>query len=124
MKGYIGLISVLFVGAVGTVIAVTVLLLGLATSRTSFALVQSAQARALADACAEEALQRIRDFVPFSGNGTLTLGSGSCNYTVTRLSGQNRTVSAAGFVGAMVRRVSVSVTQINPTVTAFWQEVP
>lgn len=125
MKGYIGLISVLFVGVVGTVIATTVLLLGLAASRTSFVLVQSSQARAAADACAEEALQKIRDFVPFSGNGTLTLGQGGCNYTVSKLAGQNRTVVAAGFVGGLVRRVSISVTAINPQIIiSSWQEVP
>ena len=124
-RGYIGLISVLFVGVVGTVIATTVLLLGLASSRTSFALVQSNQAKALANACAEEALQQIRDFVPFSGNGTLTMGAGSCNYTVTKLTGQNRTVVSAGLVGTMVRRVSISITAINPQIVASsWQEVP
>ena len=125
MKGYIGLISVLFVGAVGTMIATTVLLLGLASSRTSFAQVQSNQAKALANACAEEALQQVRDFVPFSGNGTLTIGQGSCNYTVAKLTGQNRSVAAAGLVGAVIRRVAVSLTAINPQIIiSSWQEVP
>lgn len=123
-KGYIGLISVLIVAAVAVTVATTVIGLGISSSRSSFAGVQSAQARGLANACAETALQRIRDFLPFSGNGTLTLGQGSCNFTVTRLTGQNRTVVAAGFVGSMVRRVSISVTQINPEILfSSWQEV-
>ena len=122
--GYIGLISVLFVGAIGTVVATTILLLGLAASRTSFAIVQSSQAKALANACAEEGLERIRSFVPFAGNGTLTFATGSCSYTVTKLIGQNRTVESSGIVGSVVRRVNVDVTQINPSITASWQEVP
>jgi len=124
MRGYIGLISVLFVGAVGTVIATTVILLGLASSRSSFAVVQSNQAKAAANACAEEALQRIRDFVPFSGSGTLTLASGSCNYSVTKGTGHNRTVAAAGFVGSVVRRVGITIDTINPAINiTSWQEV-
>jgi len=56
-KGYIGLLTILFIGAAVTTIAVTVLLVGLSTSRSSFAAVQSAAAHGLADACTEEALQ-------------------------------------------------------------------
>lgn len=124
MKGYIGLLSVLFVGAIGTVIAMTVLLLGIASSRTSFALVQSNQAKALANACAEEALQQIRNFLPFSGIGTLTMGQGGCNYSVAKGSGQNRTVTANGFVGSIVRKITISITTINPQIViSSWQEV-
>lgn len=124
MKGYIGLLSVLFVGAVGSVIAAGVILLGLASSRTSFALVQSEQAKALANACAEEALLQIRLFLPYTGVGTLTMDAGSCDYSVTTSGGQNRTVSARGFVGSVMRKVSISVTQIVPSLTASWQEIP
>jgi len=123
-KGYIGLLSVLFVGAIGAVVATTIMLLGLASSRSSLALVQSGQAKALANACAEEGLLQIRTFLPFSGIGTLSMGQGSCNYSVTKGSGQNRTVTANGFVGTIVRKVSVSVTQINPQVLSTWQEIP
>lgn len=125
MKGYIGLLSVLFVGAIGTVIATTIMLLGLASSRSSFALVQSNQAKGLANACAEEALQKIRDFLPYSGIGTLSLGQGGCNYSVTKGTGQNRTVTANGFVGSIVRKINISITTINPqVVVSSWQEVP
>lgn len=122
--GYIGLISVLIVAAVAVTVATTVIGLGMANSRSSFATVQSARAKGLANACAETALQKIRDFLPYSGNGTLTMGQGSCNYTVTKGVGQNRTIVAAGFVGTVVRRVSIGVTQINPVITiGSWQEV-
>lgn len=125
MKGYIGLISVLIVGAVGVAVATAVLLSGIALSRSAFALVQSNQAKALANACAEEGLQKIRDSTPFSGAGTLTIGQGSCSYSVTKGTGQNRTIVAAGLVGTIGRKISVSVTQINPRIViSSWQEVP
>jgi len=79
-RGYIVLITVLVIGAVGVAIAIAVLWLGLGSSKSSFALEQSNHAKALANACAEEALQQIRDSTPFSGTGNLTLGQGWNNY--------------------------------------------
>lgn len=125
MKGYIGLISVLIVGAVGVGLATSILLFSIANTRSSFAMIQSGQARGLVNACAEEALQQIRNFLPYSGSGTLALGQGSCNYSVVKGSGQNRTVTANGYVGSMVRKVSINVTQINPQIIiSSWQEMP
>ena len=122
--GYVALITVLVIGAVGTAIAVSVILLGLGSSRTSFALEQSNQAKALANACAEEALQQIRDSTPFTGTGSLTLGQGTCGYTVVNDGGENRTVTASGTVGTVVRKIKIIVNTINPAINlTSWQEV-
>lgn len=123
--GYVALISVLVVGAVGIAITLSLLLLGLGSVRTSFAVEQSNQAKSLANACTEEALQQIRDATPFTGSGTLTLGQGTCTYTVTSQGGQNRTVAAVGTVGSVVRKNLVIIDKINPSITVVsWQEVP
>ncbi len=116
--------SVLVVGAIGVAITVSLLLLGLGSSRTSFVITQSYQAKALANACVEEALQHIRDSTPFTGNGSLTLGQGTCSYAVTNQGGQNRTVTTSGTVGSVVRKVRIVVSGINPSIViASWQEV-
>ncbi len=123
-KGFIALITVLVIGAVGVAITVSLLLLGLGSSRTSFSLEQSNQAKALANACAEEALQQIRDSIPFEGSGGLTSGQGSCSYTVTKLTGQNRTITASGTVGTIIRKVSIALDKIVPDINiTSWQEV-
>lgn len=123
-RGYITLISVLVVGAVGVTIALSLILLGLGSSRTSFAVEQSNQAKALANACAEEALQQIRDSTPYTGSGNLSLGQGTCSYTVTSQGGQNRTIVSTGTVGTIVRKVKIIITKINPNITvSTWQEV-
>ena len=123
-RGYITLISVLVVGAVGVAIATALLMLGLTSSRTGFALVQSNQAKALANACAEEALQQIRDLTPYVGTGGLSIGSGTCTYTVTSQGGQNRTIASLGTVGTTLRKVEVILDQIYPhLVVVSWQEV-
>ena len=124
-KGYVTLVSVLVVGAVGTAIALSLILLGNGSSRTSFALQQSAQAKGLANACAEEALEQIRGSTSFTGSGNLTLGQGTCSYTVTNTGGTNRTVTASGTVGTIIRKVSISITAIDPLiVVSSWQEGP
>lgn len=123
-RGFITLISVLVVGAVGVAIAFSLLLLGVGNARTSFAIEQSNQAKVLANACAEEALQQIRDSTPFTGSGNLTLGQGTCTYTVTSQSGQNRTITSSGTVGTIIRKVKIIIDKINPAIQAVsWQEV-
>ncbi|GEM_PF-113468 len=123
-NGYIALITVLVTGAVGVAIAVSLLLLGLGSSRTSFSLEQSNQAKALANACSEEALQQIRDSTPFTGTGNLTLGQGTCTYTVTSQGGQNRTITSSGTVGTILRKVKIILDKITPNINiTSWQEV-
>ena len=47
--GYITLLSVLIIGAMGVAITVTLLLLGMSAERSSFAFEQSSHARVFAD---------------------------------------------------------------------------
>ncbi len=123
-RGYIILVTVLVLGALGAAIAVSVIWLGLGGSKSSFALEQSNQAKALATACGEEALQQIRDSMPFAGTGSLTLGQGTCSYTVTSGTGQNRTIVSTGTVGTVIAKVSITINAINPSINiTFWQEV-
>lgn len=124
--GVITLISVLVIGAVGVAITLSLIQLGLGSSRTSFAVEQSNQAKTLANACAEEALQQIRDSSSFTGSGNLTIGQGTCTYTVTNQGGSNRTITASGAVGSVIRKVSITLTvnAINSRITiTSWQEV-
>ncbi|RJO59200.1 hypothetical protein C4546_03165 [Candidatus Parcubacteria bacterium] len=123
-KGYIALLSLIILGAVGSAVAVSVLLLGLNSTRNSLTLNQGEQAKAYANACAEEALQAIRDNPNFSGTVNLVIGSGTCNYTVVNAGGQNRTITTMGSLGVVVRKISIFINQISPTISiSFWQEV-
>lgn len=122
-SGYITLISVLVVGAVSVAIAVSLLLLGLAASRTSHTYQQADQAKALASACAEEGVEQIRTSSAYVGSGALSLGAGTCVYVVTSQGGSNRTINASGTVGGVVRKLSVIINGISPLITvASWQE--
>jgi hypothetical protein len=123
-SGYIALLSVIIVGAIATTIAVTFTLLGVGLSATSFAQEQASQARGLANACLEEGLQQIRSSIVYTGSGNLSIGQGTCSYTVTNLGGSNRLVIASSTVGTIIRKVQTNVTAITPTiVTSSWLEV-
>ena len=124
-SGYAVLISVLLITAVGGAIAVSLLLIGVGSSRTSFAFQQSIQARGLADACAEEALQRLRESVWYGGGETLVLNTGICEIQAIAGTGNaNRTIQTTGSVGTIKRKVKVVITTIHPApVVSSWQEV-
>jgi hypothetical protein len=124
LDGYVTLLSVLIFGAVGMAITLSVILLGTAATQTSLTFQQSNQAKALANACAEDALQTIDTTTGFTGTVNLTLGQGTCTYTVVDLGLSNRTVTASGTVGTVVRKINISLDNINPTIhVTSWQEV-
>lgn len=123
-QGFIVLTVVLVILVIGVVFTTSMVLLGVNSSRSNVVLEQSQRARGLADACAEEALQQIQDSVAYEGSSGLSLGQGSCTYTVVKQIGQNRTVEASGVVGSVSRRVSVELDAITPSINiTSWQEV-
>ncbi|MFZ2192691.1 MAG: hypothetical protein WAV31_00415 [Candidatus Moraniibacteriota bacterium] len=123
-KGYILLITVLIVSAVGLTISVSLVLLGLGFSSTSFSLEKSANAKYYADACAESALQAIWD-TDFVGNGgPLIFPQGNCSYEVINSGGDNREIQALGISGRVTRKTKVIIDQLTPTIrVSAWQDV-
>lgn len=123
--GYVALLTVLVVGAATTVMALALLTIGADSQRSGLVTQQSAQARQLANACAEEALQQINDAVGYTGTGNLTLGAGSCTYTVTNTGSTTRTISASGTVNTVVRKLAVYATISASSISVTsWQDVP
>lgn len=123
-SGYVALLSVLIVGAAATAVALTLLVVGTDAQRSGIISQQSAQARWLANACAEEALQQIHDTTSYVGTNSLTLSTGSCNYTVTSTGSTTRTISAVASLNSVVRKVTVYVTIGSSSISiTSWQEV-
>lgn len=121
--GYVTLLAVLIMGAASLIIGVTLLIGGVDSQRSALAAQQSAQARGLADACAEEALQRIHENTSFTGSDGLTEGQGACTFTVADAGGGARTVTAAGTVENVVRKIEVHATiGVSSISIISWQE--
>jgi hypothetical protein len=123
-KGVVALVSVLIISVVGAAITITVLLLGIGFSRSSFSLEQCIQARAVVDACAEKSLNQIRNDPEVEGIYNLNLGQGSCIYTITKETGENRDIAVIGSVDNVVRKLEITVSQITPQINvSSWKEV-
>jgi len=123
-SGYIALITVLVVCAVATAVSLVLLVNGNDLQRAGQIDNYATQARGLANACAEEALQQMHDSTSFTGTNSLTLGNGTCTYTVTSTGTSTRTITTSGTVQTVVRKVQVYATigSSNISVTS-WQEV-
>lgn len=123
-RGYIALLSVIVVGVIGTAIMLSVMLLGVSISKTDFAVQQSGSAKVLASSCGEEALQKILETSTTSSAGNLSMGYGTCSYTITSQNGQNITVNAIGVTGTVTSKVKIVVSTTSPSIIlSSWQEV-
>jgi hypothetical protein len=124
INGYITLLSILVVGVIGVAVTTSIILLGLSSSNTSFSYQKMHQAKSLANACAEEALQQIRDLSAYVGSSSLTQGQGSCTYTVTNTGGDTRQINTTGTVGTVIRKNTVNISAITPLIIiSSWQEI-
>ena len=124
-KGFVFLITVLVIGAIAAASTVAVLTLSLGSSRSSFSRQLSFRARAMADACVEEALEVIRENNKFTGSGSLSIDGNTCNYTVINTGGQTREVRGTGDATPARRKVKALVSKIKPTITlSSSQEIP
>jgi len=124
-SGYIAVLATLIIGAVSLGITLSVLTLGTATQQNTLATQWGAQARAMADACAEEGLQQLQETAgAYTGTGNVTLSGQACSYTVTNTGGSTRTISTSATIGNVVRKmlVYVTITASSISVTS-WQEV-
>ena len=123
-SGYVALLAVLIVGAIATATGIVLLLTSADSQRSVLVSQQSKQARSLAVACSQEALQLMYENTSYTGSGNLTLGQGSCTYTVTNTGGSTRSVAATGTVNNTSRKIQLNVTigSLNISITS-WQDV-
>jgi len=123
-KGYIALISVILMSALGLGIMLSVIATGVDASKTDFSLQQSGAARSIASSCAEEALQRIVETGTTTISGNLIVASGTCSYNVTSVNGQNITIQSTGILGTVTSKIKVVVATTTPSVSlSSWEEV-
>lgn len=123
-SGYIALLAVLIMGAAATAISLMLLTAGTDSQRSILVEQQSKQARSLAVACTEEALQLIHDNIAFAGTNSLSLGQGTCSYTVSVTAPTTRSLTISGTVGNVIKKVQAYVTIKSTSISiTSWQEI-
>jgi len=132
-NGYIALITVLIIGAVGVTVALFLVFSSLGASQTSFSAIQSSQAKSAADSCSELALTAIQANTNLTtpANGSATIDATNkvqCSYTISGTS-PNYTIVSTGTVSPtstnVVRRDTISLNQVLPQLNVTsWLETP
>ena len=82
----------------------------------------SQQTKSLTEACAEVALEAMRENNNYTGTDSVTIGSNSCTYTVSDTGGNNREINISGTIGSVTRKLRVTTSSFNPIVISSWQE--
>ena len=128
-NGYVALMSVIILGVAGGLITLTLYLTGVEGTQSSDLYIKSSEAKALADACLEIALGKIITSLSSLETGSLTLGNGSCNFSITNGIGSIKYISSTANVADIIRKVSVIVDPSqftsNHTIKILsWQEIP
>ena len=85
---------------------------------------KSNQAKALVNACAEMALEALREYHIYSGTDTLLISGNSCTHTVADTGGDSRSIVVSGTVGDITKKINITTNGFNPMVISSWQEVP
>ncbi len=127
-QGIAALLVVLIITASALIMAYNVSWLGLGEIDLSYTAQKGAEALSVSEACAEEALQRIKRDSDFGlGEGDITLSVGS-NYCIINISqnGNERLITATGFVDEFEKKLEVSVdinSENNNLILNYWQEI-
>ena len=124
-RGYILLITVLVIGAIGSAIVSSLLILGISANHVSLSITESNHALANAQGCADYGLLKLRQSPSYAGNEFLTIGLQQCEILpVGGIGNNNRVLCTEGKVGDAIRRLEIVINQILPQTTIYsWQEV-
>ena len=123
-EGYAALMSILIIGAVGVLVATTMLMVSVSSVQVSMSIKNSDQARYMSDTCAEAALMEIRNSTDFSGIKSQTFPEGECSYDIIKGSGETRTIQVTGKSEENIRKTKIQIDKINPKINVTsWQEV-
>ncbi|MEO6729460.1 MAG: hypothetical protein ABIM99_06080 [Candidatus Dojkabacteria bacterium] len=124
-KAYVTLISVIILGAISILVLTTTIAIDTESIFATDVMDQGKQAKAFADTCAERAIDSLKQNNTYTGTETVNFTSGSCTLGAVSGSGNsNRVFLSTGIFKNATRKVSVTVTTVNPTtVIGSWQEV-
>lgn len=124
-EGLIAFTSLLIISAVALGISVSIVLLGIGEAGSSLAYKKGQETLKIAEACAEEALLRLRDNVTYSG-GTLNVGDGSCTMSISG-SGSIRTIDIVATITGpprFVKSIRVTARRLGNSISITgWNEV-
>lgn len=124
-QAYIALITILIISAFVLLIASSAGLFGISESDMGLLENQSIESYYLANACAEYALERLKNNLNYSGEETLDIDDGSCYiYTPEGSGNEDRVIKVTGTIANQTRKIKIILETVNPGAEiSSWQEV-
>ncbi|MDD5639506.1 MAG: hypothetical protein PHR47_01720 [Candidatus Pacebacteria bacterium] len=111
-KGFIALMMVLIISAIGLAIAISLLSQNNLFLKNTYSFEQMEKAKAIANACSEEALLRIKNNPFISGFYDLNSLEGHCSYNIFN-NGGVITIESLAVVNDYTRKVNITVQSVD-----------
>jgi len=121
-KGFSTLLVVILLGSVALTLALTLSTSSVWSIRGSMDTRSSNKAKGLVNACAEVALEKIREENNYTGMNSVVLSGNTCNYTILNTGGTTRNLIVSGTVSGITRNLNITTSSFNPIVVSSWQE--
>jgi hypothetical protein len=122
-NGFSTLLIVILIGSVALTLALTLSTSSVWSIKSSTDTKNGNITKAMANACAEVALEMLREDNNYIGSGSTTIDSNVCDYTVTNTGGTTRLIVISSVVNGITRRLNIETGSFNPLVISSWQEV-
>lgn len=122
-NGFSTLFIVIILGSLSLSLVLMLSSSSLLMVKSSGDLKTSYEAKSLVSACAEVALQSIRENNNFIGTSSVTLSSNLCNYTITNTGGTTRMIVVISSINSITRSLNIITSSFNPLIISSWQEI-
>lgn len=123
-RGFSTLFIVIILGGIALSLTLALSTSSVWSIRGSIDAKTSNTTKSLVNACAEVALEAIRENNSYTGTNSVVLNNNTCTYTITNTDGTTRSITVSGTVSDITRKLSITTSSFNPLVISSWQEVP
>lgn len=121
-NGFSTLLIVIILGGIALALTLSLSTSGVWSIRSSIDSKTSNTAKSLVDACAEIALEVVRENNAYTGTNAVLLHGNTCTYSVGNTGGATRLLSVVGSVGDITRKLTITTSAFNPLTISSWQE--
>lgn len=123
-EGFVSLLTVSIAGFAATAIGLAIILTSLSSAQSSYTTITGNKAKAMANLCAEKALNEISLNSSYAGNETITVDSESCEILPIEGTAPNLRIKTESTVDNTTRRVEIDISQVSPQISiSSWKEV-
>lgn len=122
-KGFSTLFIVIILGSITLSLALALSTSSLWSIQDSLVLKRAVIARSISNACAEVALETMRQNSSYVGSNSISLNGHDCDYTVSNLGGNNRNILVTTLVDNVENKIEIETDNFNPLNIVTWQEI-